>query len=160
VYRGLAIPPGTPDAVASHAKDSLAAAIEAARTLSANEALGLLTAAKSAFTDGLAIAAGVGSALLLASAVAVWLLMKPTPTPAGTADVRTPDDPAMHRDASGDCVDAGTAEVGSRHCRFGTGVRIAVMDQPATGGTLCSKLNTFSGSYLALTWRSRTRLDP
>lgn len=100
VYRALAIPPGTPDAVASHAKDSLAAAIEAAGRLPAGEALGLLTAAKSAFTDGLAIAAGVGSALVLASAVAVWLLMKPT----------------SHRDASADCVDAGTAEVGNRRC--------------------------------------------
>jgi DHA2 family multidrug resistance protein-like MFS transporter len=37
----------------------------------------LVTAAKAAFTDGLAIAAGVGSALLLASAVAVWMLLKP-----------------------------------------------------------------------------------
>ena len=32
---------------------------------------------QAAFTEGLAIAAGVGSALLLASAVAVWLLLKP-----------------------------------------------------------------------------------
>ena len=35
-----------------------------------------LTAAQSAFTEGLAIAAGVGSALLLASAATVWLLLK------------------------------------------------------------------------------------
>jgi hypothetical protein len=41
----------------------------------------LLTAARSAFTEGLAIAAGVGSALLLASAAAVWLLLKPRPVP-------------------------------------------------------------------------------
>ncbi|MDT5368369.1 MAG: transporter, family, multidrug resistance protein [Mycobacterium sp.] len=116
VYRGLAIPPGTPDAVASRARDSLAAATVAARSLPADEAHGLLTAAKTAFTDGLAIAAWVGSALILASAVAVWLLLKPRPT--------------------------------------------LQPDQPAAGGTLCSKQNTFAGSYLALTWRSRSRFEP
>src|SRR5262249_45948429 len=44
VYRGLAIPPGTPAAAALHAKDSLAAALEAAATLPADKALSLLTA--------------------------------------------------------------------------------------------------------------------
>jgi DHA2 family multidrug resistance protein-like MFS transporter len=82
VYRGLAIPPGTPDAVASHARESLAAvAADASARLPADNGHVLLTAAKDAFTDGLAIAAGVGSALLLASAVAVWLLLKPRPAP-------------------------------------------------------------------------------
>jgi MFS transporter, DHA2 family, multidrug resistance protein len=116
VYRGLAIPSGTPDAVASHARDSLAAATVATRSLPADQAQGVLTAAKTAFTDGLSIAAGVGSALLLASAVAVWLLLKPPPT--------------------------------------------LQPDQPAAGGTLCSKQKTFAGSYLALTLRSRSRLEP
>jgi hypothetical protein len=37
----------------------------------------MLTAAKVAFTDGLAIAAGAGSVLLLTSAVVIWLLLKP-----------------------------------------------------------------------------------
>jgi DHA2 family multidrug resistance protein-like MFS transporter len=37
------------------------------------------TAAPSAFVDGLAVAAGIGSALLLASALAVWILLKPPP---------------------------------------------------------------------------------
>jgi DHA2 family multidrug resistance protein-like MFS transporter len=36
-------------------------------------------AAPSAFVDGLAAAAGIGSALLLASALAVWVLLKPPP---------------------------------------------------------------------------------
>jgi DHA2 family multidrug resistance protein-like MFS transporter len=81
VYRGLAIPPGTPDAVASHARESLAAAVDASARLPADNGHVLLTAARDAFTDGLAIAAGVGSALLLASAVAVWLLLKPRPAP-------------------------------------------------------------------------------
>ena len=110
VYRGLAIPPGTPDAVASHARESLAAATEAAARLPADNAHDLLTAAKSAFTDGLAIAAGVGSALLLASAVAVWLLLRPPPTRPGAAEAGGLDDPGMHRDASGDlCVAAAGA---------------------------------------------------
>jgi DHA2 family multidrug resistance protein-like MFS transporter len=80
VYRGLEIAPGTLDV--SHAKETLGAAHEAAATLPADKTHDLLTAAKSAFTEGLAIAAGVGSALLLASAAAVWLLLKPRPGPA------------------------------------------------------------------------------
>ena len=114
VYRGLAIPPGTPDAVASHARESLAAAVDASARLPADNGHVLATAAKDAFTDGLAIAAGVGSALLLASAVAVWLSLKPRPAP-------LPNHPT---------------------------------------GTLCSKQNTFSGSYFALTRRSRSTLGP
>ena len=82
VYRQLEIPPGTLDAVASHARETLGAAHVAAGTLPAEEAHALLTAAQGAFTEGLAIAAGVGSALLLASAAAVWLLLKPRPAPA------------------------------------------------------------------------------
>lgn len=81
VYRGLEIPPGTLDAVASHAKESLGAAHETAGTMPADQAHDLLTAAQSAFTEGLAIAAGVGSALLLASAAAVWLLLKQPAVP-------------------------------------------------------------------------------
>ncbi len=102
VYRTMAIPPGTADAVRSHARESLAAAIQEARSLPADPAHDLLTAAKIAFTHGLAIAAGVGSALLLASAVAVWLLLKPPP-PAPPDAVLL--DPSRHPDARGDlCV--------------------------------------------------------
>ena len=114
VYRGLVIPPGTPDAVASHARESLAAAVDPSGRLPADNGHVLLTAAKDAFTDGLAIAAGVGSALLLVSAVAVWLLLKPRPAP-------PPNHPT---------------------------------------GTLCSQQNTISGSYFALTRRTRSRLQP
>jgi DHA2 family multidrug resistance protein-like MFS transporter len=91
-------------------RDSLAAASEAAKGLPADKAHDLLTAAKSAFTDGLAIAAGVGSALLLASAVAVWLLLRPPPMRPGAAEAGVLDDPGLHRDASGvRCVDAAGA---------------------------------------------------
>jgi MFS transporter, DHA2 family, multidrug resistance protein len=85
VYRGLAIPPGTVDAVASHAKETLSAAHEAAGTLSADKAHDLLTAAQCAFTDGLATAASVGSALLLVSAAMVWMLLRPRLTQRATA---------------------------------------------------------------------------
>ena len=83
VYRGLAIPPGTLDAVASHAKETLGAAHDAAESLPADKAHALLIAAQSAFTDGVSVAAGVGAALLLASAVTVWLLLKPRPAVSG-----------------------------------------------------------------------------
>jgi len=102
VYHGLSFAPGTPAAAALHAHDSLAAATEAAGLLPADEALSLLTAAKSAFTDGLAIAAGAGSALLLASAAAVWLLLKPRPTPPCTANVGAQNHPGMYRDDGDD----------------------------------------------------------
>ena len=79
VYRGFAVPPGVPPAAAADAHDSLAAAVEVAGALPANQADGLLTAAQEAFATGLAIASGVGSALLLAAAAAVWLLLKQPP---------------------------------------------------------------------------------
>jgi DHA2 family multidrug resistance protein-like MFS transporter len=79
VYRGLEIPPGILDVVAAHAKESLGAAHTVAETLPADAAHDLLAAAQAAFTQGLAIAAGVGATLLLASAAAVWLLLKPCP---------------------------------------------------------------------------------
>ena len=77
VYHALAIPPGASDAVASHAEDSLSSAIEAAKQLPADQALAVVTAAKNAFSSGLAIASGVGSAVLLASAAGIWMLLRP-----------------------------------------------------------------------------------
>ena len=77
VYRGFVVPPGIPPAVASHARDSLSAAVHAAETLPADQSDALLTVAKDAFTSGLAIASGVGSALMLIAAVAVWILLRP-----------------------------------------------------------------------------------
>jgi len=79
VYRGMQVPPGTSDAVAAQATDTLSGAHQAAAALPAGQAHELLSAAQSAFTDGLAAAAGLGSALLLASAAAVWVLLKPHP---------------------------------------------------------------------------------
>jgi len=109
VYRGLAIPPGIDDAAAGQARETLGGAHQVAATLPGPEAHDLLTASASAFTDGLAVAAGVGSVLLLVSAAAVWLLLKP--------------------------------------------------HQPGRVSP-CSKLNTLSGSYVALTVRKRSTFGP
>ncbi|MBI3692172.1 MAG: MFS transporter, partial [Mycolicibacterium aromaticivorans] len=81
VYRGLDRPAGIHDDVVAHAEQSLAAAHRAAATLGGDKAHALLAAAQAAFTDGLAVAAGIGSILLLASSAAVWMLLKPPPEP-------------------------------------------------------------------------------
>jgi MFS transporter, DHA2 family, multidrug resistance protein len=80
-----------------------------------DKAVALLEAAQSAFTNGLAIASGVGSLLLLVSAVAVWVLLKPALP--GAAEVGMLRDPGMHGDAGGHGrVDAARgAELGDRH---------------------------------------------
>jgi DHA2 family multidrug resistance protein-like MFS transporter len=98
VYRGFGIPPGLPDEVATHAKDSLPGAFEAAMHIPEDKAVEMLSAAREAFADGLAIAAGVGSVLLLASACAIWLLLKSKPpqlpsTPDATREDMTPPVP-------------------------------------------------------------------
>jgi DHA2 family multidrug resistance protein-like MFS transporter len=100
VYRSFVMPAGIPPAVASHARDSLAAAIHAADTLPAGQSQALLTAAKDAFTSGLAIASGVGSALMLISAMAVWILLRARLP--SESEVAVLPDPGVHRDACGD----------------------------------------------------------
>ncbi|MEV5320604.1 MFS transporter [Streptomyces sp. NPDC052687] len=72
VYQGFPSPPGTPGS----AHESLGGAAEAAHALPADTAAALLDAARRAFVDGLAIAAGVGAAVLLAASVAAWFLLK------------------------------------------------------------------------------------
>ncbi len=115
VYRGFVVPPGIPPAVASHARDSLSAAVHAAETLPADQSDALLTVTKDAFTDGLAIASGVGSALMLIAAVAVWILLRPRLP--GASEVAVLHDPGVHRDTGGDAgVDAACGtELGDRH---------------------------------------------
>ncbi|GGS35074.1 MFS transporter [Streptomyces griseoviridis] len=71
-YRGFTGPPGTPDA----AHESLGGAVEAAGHLPARTAAELLDAARQSFVDGLALAAGLGAAVLLAAAVAAWFLLR------------------------------------------------------------------------------------
>jgi DHA2 family multidrug resistance protein-like MFS transporter len=115
VYRGFVVPPGIPPAVATHARDSLSAAVHAAETLPAEQSEALLTASKDAFTNGLAIASGVGSALMLIAAVAVWILLRARLP--GEPEVAVRHDPGVHRDTGGDAgVDAACGpELGDRH---------------------------------------------
>ena len=98
VYRTVVVAPGVPAAAAAHARDSLAGAIHAADTLPAGQADGLVDAARTAFTHGLSVASGVGALLLLASAVAVWILLKSP----GQVEIGVLPDPGVHRDARGD----------------------------------------------------------
>ncbi|MEX3106904.1 MULTISPECIES: MFS transporter [unclassified Streptomyces] len=72
VYRGFESPQGTPEA----AHESLGGAVEVATTLPPHTAEALLTSAREAFMDGLALASGVGAAVLLAASLAAWVLLR------------------------------------------------------------------------------------
>ncbi|MCH0543048.1 MFS transporter [Streptomyces sp. MUM 203J] len=76
VYRDFATPAGVPAPAASAAHESLGGAVEAATTLPERSATALVTAAQDAFVSGLHIAAAVGSAVLLTTAAAAWLLLR------------------------------------------------------------------------------------
>jgi DHA2 family multidrug resistance protein-like MFS transporter len=72
VYRGFAAPAGTP----SGAHESLGGAVEAAAGLPSDTAQTLLASAREAFVHGFTLAAGAGAAVLLATAVAAWFLLR------------------------------------------------------------------------------------
>ncbi|MFG3290762.1 MFS transporter [Streptomyces sp. NPDC048179] len=72
VYRDFTAPPGTPAA----ARESLGAALEASRTMPTPTATEMLAAARDSFTHGLHLASGAGAAVLLATAVAAWFLLR------------------------------------------------------------------------------------
>jgi DHA2 family multidrug resistance protein-like MFS transporter len=72
VYRGFDGPAGTPDA----AHESLGAAVQIAEHLPPGTAPALLEAARDSFVDGLALAAGAGTATLLAAATVTWFLLR------------------------------------------------------------------------------------
>ncbi|MEV0117976.1 MFS transporter [Streptomyces sp. NPDC050844] len=76
VYRDFTAPAGTPPEVASAAHESLGGAVESVAGLPAQQSQELLASAQEAFVDGLRLAAGVGAAVLLATAVAAWFLLK------------------------------------------------------------------------------------
>ncbi|WP_329122714.1 MFS transporter [Streptomyces sp. NBC_01353] len=76
VYQGFATPAGVPSDAAAAAHESLGGAVEATAGLAPDVATALVSAAQVAFVDGLRIAAGVGAAVLLATAVAAWFLLK------------------------------------------------------------------------------------
>ncbi|MFM9367748.1 MFS transporter [Streptomyces sp. Da 82-17] len=76
IYRGFTVPAGVPaDAVAA-AQDSLGGAVEAAHRLPAEQGAALLQAAQDSFTAGFETAAGVAAAVLFATAVAAWFMLK------------------------------------------------------------------------------------
>ncbi|MGW2051279.1 MFS transporter [Streptomyces sp. NPDC001858] len=72
VYRGFPSPTGTPES----AHESLGGAAEAAGHMSPPAAESMLTSAREAFVDGLALASGTGAAVLLATALAAWFLLR------------------------------------------------------------------------------------
>ncbi|SFM78772.1 MFS transporter, DHA2 family, multidrug resistance protein [Streptomyces sp. cf124] len=72
VYRDFAAPAGTPDG----AHESLGGAVEAAAGMPPTTAEALLSSARASFVDGLTIAAGAGAAVLLATAVAAWFMLR------------------------------------------------------------------------------------
>jgi DHA2 family multidrug resistance protein-like MFS transporter len=72
VYRGFIAPTGTP----TGAHESLGGAVEVAAGMPAQQAQDMLAAAREAFVNGLAIAAGAGAAVLLVTAAAAWFMLK------------------------------------------------------------------------------------
>ncbi|WP_327633307.1 MFS transporter [Kribbella sp. NBC_00482] len=72
VYRDFTGPAGTPAA----AHESLGGAVEVAAQLPPAEAAQLLDAARESFAHGVSIAAGVGAAVLLITAVVAWFLLR------------------------------------------------------------------------------------
>ncbi|WP_415948673.1 MFS transporter [Streptomyces sp. KLOTTS4A1] len=76
IYRGFPAPAGVPAEVGDAARESLGGAWEAAVALPAEQGTALLATAQDAFVDGLRMASGVGSAVLLAAAVAAWFLLR------------------------------------------------------------------------------------
>jgi DHA2 family multidrug resistance protein-like MFS transporter len=82
IYRGFPSPAGTP----ASAHESLGGAFEAAANLPPHAAAALLDAARQSFADGIAVAAGVGAAVLLATAVAAWFLLRDQELGTGNED--------------------------------------------------------------------------
>jgi MFS transporter, DHA2 family, multidrug resistance protein len=76
VYQKFEAPEGIPSANAAAAHESLGGAVEATHGLPAQQGQELLAEAQEAFVDGLHVAAGVGAAVLLATAAAAWFLLR------------------------------------------------------------------------------------
>ncbi|TDO69226.1 DHA2 family multidrug resistance protein-like MFS transporter [Kribbella sp. VKM Ac-2571] len=72
VYRDFTGPAGTPAA----AHESLGGAVEAAAQLPSQAGAQLLDAARQSFAHGVSIAAGVGAAVLLITALVAWFLLR------------------------------------------------------------------------------------
>ncbi|WP_455358010.1 MFS transporter [Streptomyces sp. SYSU K21746] len=76
VYRGFAVPEGVPAGAAEAARDSLGGAAETAKELPQDQAAALLSSAQEAFADGFHAAGAVGAAVLFATAIAAWFMLR------------------------------------------------------------------------------------
>ncbi|MFF0448670.1 MFS transporter [Streptomyces sp. NPDC004609] len=76
VYRGFTVPEDVPAGAADAARDSLGGAAEAAHALPQEQGAALLASARDAFADGFHVAGAVGSAVLFATAIAAWFLLR------------------------------------------------------------------------------------
>jgi DHA2 family multidrug resistance protein-like MFS transporter len=76
VYQDFVTPHGVPADAAAAAHESLGGAVEAAQGIPADQAHALVSAAQDSFVDGLHIAAGIGAAVLIATAAAAWFLLR------------------------------------------------------------------------------------
>ncbi|WP_338675514.1 MFS transporter [Streptomyces sp. SCSIO 30461] len=76
VYRGFAAPAGVPSDAVSAAHESLGGAVEAAAHLPQEQGAALVGAAQEAFVEGMRLASGVGAAVLVATAVVAWFLLR------------------------------------------------------------------------------------
>ena len=76
VYRDFTVPEGVPAGAADAARDSLGGAAEAASGLPRDQGEALLSSAQGAFADGFHVAGAVGSAVLFATALAAWFLLR------------------------------------------------------------------------------------
>ncbi|MDJ1132297.1 MFS transporter [Streptomyces iconiensis] len=76
VYRSFPTPSGVPEGAADEARHSLGEAVETAHTLPGGAGERLLATAQETFTDGLRLGAGVGSVILLATALLAWRLLR------------------------------------------------------------------------------------
>ncbi|MCW7940994.1 MFS transporter [Streptomyces hygroscopicus] len=72
VYRDFTGPIGTP----AVARESLGGAVESAAAMPTATGQALLSSAREAFVHGLTLATGAGAAVLLATAVAAWILLR------------------------------------------------------------------------------------
>ncbi|MEW2086239.1 MFS transporter [Streptomyces sp. NPDC005283] len=76
IYRGFTAPPGIPAEAAASAHDSLGGAVESAKDVPQDQGAAMLSAAQDAFTDGFQTAAAIGAAVLFATAVAAWFMLR------------------------------------------------------------------------------------
>ncbi|MDG4863276.1 MFS transporter [Streptomyces sp. T-3] len=76
IYRGFTVPTGVDEGTASAARDSLGGAVEASKELPQEQGSALLSAAQDAFTSGFETAAGVAAAVLFATAITAWFLLR------------------------------------------------------------------------------------